>query len=115
MWNEEITEYIGRVYAPTEPLPRDCRYILSKNGVYIDGRVHFGKSKGRFFNAPPHGKRANSRFGHRRGKDADLGHTVVIRAISRPRGVAKSRTVAIQKGEEIFISYGSGYWNRAKK
>jgi hypothetical protein len=115
MWNEEITEYSGRIYATTEKLPRDQRYILQKNGMYIDGRVQFGKAKGRYINAPPPGKKANARFGHRRGKDADLGHTVVIRAISRPRGVAKSRTVAIKKGEEILISYGNGYWNRLKK
>ena len=61
-WNELITLYSGNVYTKKKDLPKDRRYILFKNGVWIDGRVNFGKNdKGRYINAPPKGKKANCR------------------------------------------------------
>jgi hypothetical protein len=71
----------------------------------------WGFSMGRYINCPPPGKNPNCYFGYRKHKDGDLGFTVVIRAIPKPNRLTRSTTVAIKKREELYISYGSGYWN----
>jgi hypothetical protein len=109
-WGEEITSYNGNIYSKKSLLPSDTSYVLSKNGIYIDGKYNFGDSKGRYINSPPVGKKANCIFGHTK-----IGHSIMIRAIQKPKNICKNRKIAIYAGEEFFLSYGAGYWKGKKK
>ncbi len=109
-WNEILTSYDGKIYSKKEDLPNDTSYVLNKGRVYIDGKVNFGESKRRYINAPPKGIKANYKWG-----STKLGHDIIIRIISKPKGVSKLRTIAVYEGEEFFISYGSGYWKQKKR
>jgi hypothetical protein len=81
----------------------------------IDGRFHFADDKndglglGRFINASKRGEnKANLKWGAwNENKQA-----FAIRTMYKGRQIAKK---AVRKGQEFFISYGSGYWRWVEK
>eukprot|EP01127_Copromyxa_protea_P015623 TRINITY_DN451_c0_g1_i14.p1 TRINITY_DN451_c0_g1~~TRINITY_DN451_c0_g1_i14.p1 ORF type:complete len:190 (-),score=14.16 TRINITY_DN451_c0_g1_i14:1795-2364(-) len=113
-WGETITYYNGKIYTDRSKVPASCAYVLYRGGFFIDGRVKFGsRGKGRYINGTLKGQRPNVYFG-----SLDIGFEVPIKVITRSeatkRGISKKRTIGLRKGEELVISYGTGYWKRVK-
>lgn len=53
---------------------------------------------------------SSKRRGHCRGTNAKF--TIVARRAGRPERINVKATKNIRKGQEIFVSYGAGYWRR---
>jgi hypothetical protein len=102
-WNARVTTYGGNIYATKDKIPKDQSYILCKNGVYINGKFNFGSNRGRYMNNPPKGTKANCVFGV-----TNVGHFVEIKTRKKPPRT--KNLIAVKKGEEFFLNYGSGYW-----
>lgn len=108
-WNEIITYYDGKEYALDDPnLPEDKSYFKQCGRYLIDGRVNFGNALGRYINSPAKGSRVNVRWG-----STNLGTRIAIRALNKPKGCKDP--IAIKAGQELFITYGPGYWAAIKK
>jgi hypothetical protein len=106
-WNTVVTTYGGNIYANKDQIPKDRSYVVCKNGVYINGKFNFGSTKGRYMNNPPKGTKANCTFGN-----TTIGHFIQVKTVKKPSGTVNP--IAVKKGQEFFIKYGSGYWRRSK-
>lgn len=111
-WGETVTYYSGKVYTDRRDVPASP-YILFRAGFFIDGRVDFDGSLGRYINAAKGRKHPNVYFGYQKIGTA-VPIKVLTKAMARQKKMSVNGEYGLRKGEELFIKYGSGYWRKSK-
>ena len=112
-WGEVITMYTGKVYSSRGDVPPKSNYVLFRGGFWIDGRTSFGTGLGRYINGTRGGRKPNVYFGYTKlGLEVPI--KVLTKSMAKKKGISTQGEFGLLKNQEIFISYGCGYWKRNK-
>jgi hypothetical protein len=115
-WGETVTMYTGKVYSEYSKVPNNnSDYVLQRGGFWIDGAKGFKTGLGRYINdGTRNGKKPNVYFSYQ-----SIGHEVPIKVLTRSmakkKGLSTDGDYGLLKGQELFITYGAGYWRRVRQ
>lgn len=111
-WGETVAFYKGVVHADKTTLSKNSSYVLQRCGFYIDGKSGFEDGLGRYINGTRGGQKPNVYMGYPKlGFDVPI--RVLTKAMAKAKGIPITSPFGLRRGEEMLVSYGSGYW-RAK-